>query len=48
MLAVLQRSDASLFKFVAANEAPQEVARLAEGQSFEIETVAHFSVDLEK
>ena len=48
MLAVLQRSDASLFKFVAVDGAIQEATRLAEGQSFEIEAVAHFSVGLEK
>ena len=47
MLAVLQRSDASLFKFVAVDEAFQEATRLGEGQCFNIEIFAHFNVSIE-
>ena len=48
MLAVLQRTDTTVFKFGPERQAAKEAARLSEGQSFDIETVAIFKVTHER
>ena len=48
MLAVLQRSDTNLFKFVSYNDVLSVAAKLSEGHCFEISLLAMIRVDREQ
>ena len=48
MLAVIQKSDTKLFKFIPEELVAEQSAKLCEDQSFDICTIAKFKVTHEK